>query len=111
MADDPKSAWKTFSDEIEVAGHQLVEQVTRLLAEGNVRRLLIRSESGEVFLSVPLTAGAVVGGVAALAAPWLAVIAAVAGLVAKVRIEVVRQDPGPGDAPQDDGGGTGPDQA
>lgn len=90
---DAKSAWQTFTEEVEVAGHQLVEEINRLVAEGNVRKIQVRSESGDIFLSIPLTAGAVAGGVVALAAPWLAVIAAIAGLVAKVKLEVVRSGP------------------
>ncbi|MEQ8601049.1 MAG: hypothetical protein RLP98_14090 [Devosia sp.] len=42
------------------------------------------------------------------AAPWLAVITAIAGLVAKVKIMIVREAP-PSDADQDhDGGGVPP---
>lgn len=98
MTDESKTAWKTFTQEMDVAGHQLVAEVNRLAAEGNVRRLQIKTEKGDVFLAVPLTAGAVAGGVVAIAAPWLAVIAAIAGLVAKVKLEVVRE--APPDAPQ-----------
>lgn len=87
---DTKNAWKTFTEEVEVAGHQLVDEVNRLIAEGNVRRLQVRSDKGDLFLTVPLTAGAVAGGVVVVAAPWLAVIAAVAGVVGKVKLEVVR---------------------
>jgi phage terminase large subunit-like protein len=93
MNDEAKSHWKAFTEEVEVAGHQLVDEVNRLLAEGNVRKLEIRSEEGDVYLSVPLTAGAVAGGVMALAAPWLAVIAALAGLLTRVRLEIVRAEP------------------
>lgn len=93
MDDDPKNPWKTFSEEVEVAGHQLVNEVNRLIAEGNVRKLEIRSEKGDVFLSVPLTAGAFAGGVVAITAPWLAAIGAIAGLVGKVKLEIVRQEP------------------
>jgi hypothetical protein len=100
MSDEPKSSWKTFTEEIEVAGSHLVDEVNRLLAEGNVRKLEIRSEQGDVYLSVPLTAGAVAGGVVAVAAPWLAVIAAIAGLLGKVRLEIVRSEP-PKDGPTD----------
>lgn len=102
MAEESKSAWDTFTEEIEVAGSQLVEEINRLIAEGNVRKIQIRTEKGDVYLSVPLTAGAVAGGVVAIAAPWVAVIAAVAGLVAKVKLEIVRADPkesGPGQEP------------
>ncbi|MDR3475462.1 MAG: DUF4342 domain-containing protein [Devosia sp.] len=93
MSPDPKSDWKTFTEEIEVTGQRLMQEINRLLAEGNVRKLQIRSEKGDVFLSIPLTAGAVAGGVTVIAAPWLAVIAAIAGLVAKVKLEVVREEP------------------
>lgn len=99
MNDEPKNAWKTFTEEIEVAGNQLVNEVNRLIGEGNVRKLEIRSEKGDVFLSVPLTGGVVAGGVVAVAAPWLAVIAAIAGLVTKVKLEVVRQEKPDGDKP------------
>lgn len=103
MNEQSKTAWKTFTEEVEVAGHQLVTEVTRLVAEGNVRKLQVKSEKGDVFLVVPLTAGAVAGGVVALAAPWLAVLAAIAGVVAKVRLEIVREEPAaapPADAPE-----------
>jgi hypothetical protein len=93
MDGERKNAWKTFTEEVEVAGHQLVSEVNRLIAEGNVRKLEIRSERGDVFLSVPLTAGAVAGGVVAIASPWLAAIGAIAGLVSKVKLEIVRQEP------------------
>jgi hypothetical protein len=91
MDEDKKSSWETFTEEIEVAGHQLLEEINRLLAEGNVRRLQIRSEKGDIYLSVPLTAGAVAGGVVVVAAPWLAVIAAIAGIAGKLKLEIARE--------------------
>jgi hypothetical protein len=69
MTEETKTTWKTFTEEIEVAGHQLMAEITKLLAEGNVRRLQIRSEQGDIYLSVPLTAGAVAGGVVVVASP------------------------------------------
>ena len=92
MDEDNKNRWKTFTEEIEIAGSQLVDRVTQLIRDGNVRLLRIRSENGDIFLEIPLTVGAVTGGVVALAAPWLAVLGALAGLLAKVRIEIVRQE-------------------
>lgn len=93
MTEDSKNAWKTFTEEIEVAGHQLMAEVTRLVSEGNVRKLRILSKEGEVFLTIPLTAGAVAGGVVVIAAPWIAVIATLAAVLAKARLEVVRTVP------------------
>ena len=107
MNDEAKNSWKTFTEEIEVAGQHLVDEVNRLLAEGNVRKLEIRSEQGDVYLSLPLTAGAVAGGVVVLAAPWLAVIAAIAGLASKVKLEIVRIEP-PAPPPETDPDDTPP---
>ncbi len=90
MDDDRKSGWKTFTEEIEVASGQLLGEINRLIAEGNVHKLNIRSESGDVFLSVPLTGGAVAGGILVLGAPWLAIVAGIAGVLTRVKLEVVR---------------------
>ena len=90
MTDDPKTGWKTLVEEVEVSGKQLLAEINRLIAEGNVRKLVVKTDDGHVFLTVPLTAGAVAGGILALGAPWLAILAAVAGLVAKVKLEITR---------------------
>lgn len=95
MEEETKTAWKTFVEEVEVSGKHLLAEVNRLIAEGNVRTLVVKSEDGQVFLTIPLTAGAVAGGILTLGAPWLAILAAVAGLVAKVKIEVTRDEAPP----------------
>lgn len=91
--ENKKDRWKSFTEEVEIAGQNLVDEVTRLIAEGNVRKLKIHSQHGDISLEVPLSAGAVIGGVVVLTAPWLALLGALAGLLARVRIEVVRTKP------------------
>jgi len=81
---------RTWTEELEVTGAELVERIKKLIADGNVRRLIIRNEKGESLLEVPLTAGVVVGGVFAIAFPVLAAIGALAALLVNVRLEVVR---------------------
>jgi hypothetical protein len=81
---------RTVVEEIEIAGRELVARVTELVREGNVRKVVIRKENGDVLLDLPLTAGAVAGGALVVVAPALAAIGAVAALLAKVKIEVVR---------------------
>ncbi|WP_421952621.1 DUF4342 domain-containing protein [Pelagibacterium sp.] len=61
---------RSFTEEFETAGHQLIARIKELLAEGNVRTLRIKTGSGDVFLEIPLTAGTIAGGVVTLAAPW-----------------------------------------
>jgi Domain of unknown function (DUF4342) len=80
-----------FTEEIEIAGNQLVAKVNSLLAEGKVRQLRINAADGDVYLETPLTIGVLAGGAVALAAPWLAILGALAALLTKVKIEIVRE--------------------
>lgn len=82
---------RTITEEIEIAGTQLVDQIRKLIAEGNVRQLRIKDAEGDVFLETPLTFGALAGGAVVLAAPWLAMLGVLAALVTRVRIEIVRE--------------------
>lgn len=88
---DTEKKKNTWIEEIEVAGDKLVDRVKELAKEGSVRQLKIIADDGDVFLETPLNIGLVVGGVVVLAAPWLAILGAIAGLVTKVRIVVERE--------------------
>lgn len=79
---------ENIKEEFKVKGEELVEKVKQLIHEGNVRRLIIKDESGKVYLEIPLTFG-VIG---ALVAPMLAAVGAIAAMVADLKIEVVRND-------------------
>ena len=83
---------RTWTEQIEVAGSDLVDHAKKLIAEGNVRRLIIRNSDDEKLLEVPLTAGVMVGGAFSLIAPVLAALGAMAALLARVKIEVVRTE-------------------
>jgi hypothetical protein len=83
---------RTWTEEIEVAANELVDQVKELVAEGNVRRLIIRDVDGKLLIEIPVTAGAVAGGALVLFAPLLAALGAMAALLARVTIEVVREE-------------------
>ena len=90
---------RSWTEEIEVAGDQLVARVKELAADAQVKRIRITEPDGDLVLEVPLTIGAIAGGAVVLAAPLLAVIGALAAFVTKVRIEVVRDE--------EEGGGGG----
>ncbi|MEX0408050.1 DUF4342 domain-containing protein [Aquibium sp. LZ166] len=83
---------RTFTEEIEIAGNELVERVKAILAEGNVRQLRLKAEDGDIYLETPLTIGVLAGGAVALAAPWLAILGVIAAMVTRVKIEIVREE-------------------
>ena len=84
----------TFWETIEVAGNQLVDEVKKLIKEGNVRRLRIKDKDGDLSVEMPVTIGVLVGGAMVLAAPWLAILGVLGGLIAKLTVEVEREAPG-----------------
>jgi hypothetical protein len=90
--DDQHKHNRSWGEEIFVAGNELVERIRELVAEGNVRRLIIRKPDGESLLEIPLTAGVAVGGAVTLVAPVLAAIGALAALIKDFRLEVIRTD-------------------
>jgi len=97
VEEEVKTEVKTFSEQLEVAGKELVGKVQELIKEGNVRKVIIRGEDGHEIMQFTLTAGAAVGGVfmlaAPVAAPILAAVGAAAAFLAKVKIEIVREEP------------------
>ncbi|MGB5733780.1 MAG: DUF4342 domain-containing protein [Thiohalocapsa sp.] len=82
----------TITERVSVAGSELVDFVKGLIADGNVRRLIIRRPSGEALVEIPLTAGVAVGGALTLLAPVIAAIGAMAALLAKFEVDVERID-------------------
>jgi hypothetical protein len=88
MSETPEQE-RTWTEEIKVAGDKLVERVKKLVAEGNVRRLIIRKPDGTRLLEIPLTAGVAVGGVVTILSPALAVLGTLAALLVEVKVEVV----------------------
>ena len=91
MSQEPqKNKERDWVEEMEVAGSELVERVKGLVAEGNVRRLIIRNANNDVLIEVPLTPAVVVGGVATIINPILAALGALAALIARLKIEIVR---------------------
>jgi hypothetical protein len=83
---------RTWIEEIEVAGSELVDRVKELIREGNVRRLIIKKPDGSLLIEIPLTTGVAVGGAFTILAPVLAALGAMAALLVKVKVEIVRVD-------------------
>jgi hypothetical protein len=77
-------------EHLELRRDELVSCVTRLAAEGQVKRIRVTEPDGDILIEMPLTIGAIAGGAVILAAPLLALLSALAAYVAEVNIDVVR---------------------
>ncbi|HEV3333399.1 MAG TPA: DUF4342 domain-containing protein [Bryobacteraceae bacterium] len=80
-------------EKFKVHSKDLADQIRKLIHEGNVRRIIVRDEHGHTFMEIPLT----VATIGVIAAPVLAAVGAIAGLVAKFEIVVERSSPSGGE--------------
>jgi hypothetical protein len=82
-----KQATNSFEEEFKVNGEELLKRVKELIKEGNARRIIIKNEKGEAIIELPLTIGAV----GAILAPPLAAVGAIAALLSKCTIVVIKK--------------------
>jgi hypothetical protein len=75
-------------EEFKLTGSEVIEKIKELIHQGNIRRIILKDDSGKAILEIPLTLG-VVG---AALMPVLAAVGAVAALVAKLTIVVEKDE-------------------
>lgn len=85
-----KTPAANFVQRIEVNARDFASKLEELARDADNRQVIVKDSSGKQIASLPLTAGAVAGGVLALAAPVLAIIAGGAAVLAKLKLEVIR---------------------
>ena len=68
---------KMATEEFSVSSNTLIKRVKELLHEGNVTRIIVKDDKGNMLLEIPATAG-VIG---AALVPWLAALGVIAALV------------------------------
>lgn len=78
-----------FFEEFKVKGNELVDKIKGLIHEGNVRRIIVKNEQGHTYMEIPLTVAAI----GVVAAPVLAAVGAIAGMVANFHVVVERNPP------------------
>ena len=87
MTEDNKRTW---TEELEIAGKDLLSVIESVIKDGTAKRVVIRNKEGRSLLEIPLAAGVAVGGAAVLMAPVFAAISAMAALMSEVKVEIVR---------------------
>ena len=82
-----KSTASRRAQEFKVKGFQLVATISKLIKEGNIRKISVKDKKGKVVLSIPMT----VGVIASIAAPVLITVAGVGALLGECSISVERR--------------------
>ncbi len=78
---------KVSQEEFSVSGEEVAKKVKELLKAGNARKIIIKNEKKEIVVEFPLT----VGVVGAVILPMLAAVGALAALMTKCTIVVVKK--------------------
>jgi hypothetical protein len=86
LAEGSMDTFKVYYEEFKVRGLDLVEKVRTLVHESNVRRIIIKDDSGNTFMEIPLS----VATISAMLMPLLAALGAIAALVADFTIVLER---------------------
>ena len=79
---------KVVKQEFSVSSDNLIKRVKELLHEGNVTRIIVKNEKGNVLLEIPAT----VGVIGVVLVPWLAALGAIAALATKCKIVVEKRE-------------------
>ena len=74
--------------EFKVKSQELLKKIEDLIREGNVRRIIIKDGDGKIFIEIPLS----VGVIGMIAAPIVAAVGALAGVVANFTVEVIKTE-------------------
>ncbi len=82
------SEQKFRTEEFRVNGEELLAKIKKLVHEGNIRRIIIKTKEGKTVLEIPMTFG-VVG---ALIAPQLAAVGAIAALLTEATVVVEKNE-------------------
>jgi hypothetical protein len=74
-------------EEFKVNGDDLIAKVKAIIKEGHARRIIIKNESCETIVEIPV----LIGAVGALLSPALAIVGTIAAMVAKCTIVVIKK--------------------
>lgn len=77
--------------EFKVSGDELLKKVKDLVHQGNIRKVIIKDETGKTYLEIPVN----VGIIGFILAPVWASIGALAALASKFTIEVIKKEEPP----------------
>ena len=85
------SEGKVRTEEFKVTADSAVAKIKEIIAEGNIRRIIIQTEEGKSLIEFPLTVGVAAAAGVLLLAPLLAAVGALAAIVTDLTIVVERE--------------------
>lgn len=87
---DPNEKVKT--EEFKISGDVLVTKIKELIAQGNVRRIIIKNEEGHTLIEIPMTVGVIGSVISAALFPVVAAVGVIGAMVAHLTVVIERQE-------------------
>ena len=83
---------KVKTEVFKVSADETVAKIKEIVAEGNVRRIIIQNEDGKTLIEFPLTIGVAAAAGVLLLAPLLAAVGVLAAILTDLTIVVERDE-------------------
>ncbi|PSB34898.1 DUF4342 domain-containing protein [Stenomitos frigidus] len=80
------------TEEFRIQGDELVAKVKTLIHEGNIRRIILKNETGHTLIEIPLTVGVVGSVLSAALFPVLAAVGAIGAVVAHLTLAIEKRE-------------------
>jgi hypothetical protein len=87
--DDPQD--RVTVEEFKISGDALVAKIKDLIHQSNIRRIILKNDSGHTLIEIPLTVGVIGGAVGAAFFPVVAALGVIGAMVAHLTVVVERQ--------------------
>ena len=85
---------KVTAEEFKISGDLLVAKIKELIAQGNVRRIIIKNEEGHTLIEIPMTVGVIGGVISAALFPVVAAVGVIGAMVAHLTVVIERIESG-----------------
>jgi Domain of unknown function (DUF4342) len=79
---------ESMVNKLSKSAKEIITKIEELIKEGNLRRIIIKDDNGEVFIEIPMLVGAIV----TLAAPLVSAIGVIAGFATNFSVEIIKKD-------------------
>lgn len=93
VATEPETHFeeKNTTEEFTISGDDLVAKVKELIHQGNIRRIILKSED-RTLIEIPLTVGVVGGVISAALFPVIAAVGVIGAMVAHLTIVIDKKE-------------------
>ncbi|MDJ0649886.1 MAG: DUF4342 domain-containing protein [Xenococcaceae cyanobacterium MO_188.B19] len=83
---------KVSIEEFKISGDVLVGKIKELIAQSNVRRIIIKNEEGNTLIEIPMTVGVIGSVLSAVFFPVVAAVGVIGAMVTHLTLVIERQE-------------------